>query len=78
MQFTGNISTNDEQYILGTAPRRCISKLYGQFCDTSQGHERIRRKDSSIFEDSRKAQPVFQKIEMQLQHGGNPYLRDSC
>jgi len=60
MQFAGNISTNDEQYIPRTAPQRCIGKLYGRFCDTSQDHERTRRKDSSIFEDSGEAQPVFQ------------------
>ena len=59
MQFAGNVSTNDEQYIPRTAPRRCISKLYGQFCDTSQDHEGTRRKNSLIFEDSREAQPVF-------------------
>ena len=52
MQFTGNISTNDEQYILRTAPQKCIGKLYGRFHDTSQDHERTRRKNSSIFEDS--------------------------
>jgi len=75
MQFAGNISMNDEQYILRTAPQRCIGKLYKRFRDTSQDHERTRRKDSLIFEDSGEAQLVFQKIEMQLQHGGNPYLR---
>ena len=64
MQFAGNISTNDEQYILRTAPQRHIGKLYGQFCDTSQDHGRARRKDSLIFEDSGEAQPMFQKIEM--------------
>jgi len=64
MQFAGNVSINDEQYILRTALRRCIGKLYGQFRDTSQDYKRTRRKDSSIFEDSGEAQPVFQKIEM--------------
>jgi len=69
---------NNEQYILRTAPQRCIGKLYGQFHNTSQDHEETRRKDSSIFENSREAQSVFQKIEIQLQHGGNPYLRGGC
>ena len=69
---------NDEQYIPRTALQRCIGKLYGQFCDTSQDHEGTRRKNSSIFEDSREAQPVFQKIKMRFQHGGNPYLRGGC
>ena len=78
MQFARNISTNDEQYIPKTTPRRCIGKLYGQFRDTSQDHEGTRRKDSSIFEDSKEAQPVFQKIEMRLQYGGNTYLRGGC
>ena len=78
MQLTRNVSTNDEQYILRTAPRRHTGKLYERFCDTSQNHERTRRKNSSIFEDSREAQPVFQKIKMRLQHEGNPYLRDGC
>ena len=59
MQFAGNISTNDEQYIPRTAPQRCIGKLHRRFCDTSQNHEKTRRKDNSIFEDSRKAQSVF-------------------
>jgi len=31
-----------------------------------------------ILEDSREAQPVFQKIEMRLQYGGNPYPRGGC
>ena len=78
MQFAGNVSTNDEQYIPRTTPQRCIGKLYGRFRDTSQDHKETRRKDSSIFKDSREAQPVFQKIEMQLQHGGNSYLRGGC
>ena len=64
MQFTGNVSTNNEQYILRTTPRRSIGKLYGRLCDTSQNHKGTRRKNSSIFEDSGEAQPVFQKIEM--------------
>ena len=64
MQFTGNISTNNEQYIPRTALQRSIGKLYGQLRDTSQNHEGTKRKDSLIFEDSREAQPVFQKIEM--------------
>jgi len=78
MQFAGNISMDDEQYIPRTTPQRCIGKLYGQFHDTSQDHEGTRRKDSSIFEDSREVQPVFQKIEMRLQHRGNSYLRGGC
>jgi len=78
MQFAGNVSTDDEQYILRTALRRCISKLYGQFHDTGQDHEGTKRKDNPIFEDSREAQPVFQKIEMRLQHGENPYFRGGC
>jgi len=69
---------NNEQYILRTALRRSIGELYGQFCNTSQNYERTRRKNSLIFEDSGEAQPVFQKIEMRLQHGGNSYLRGGC
>ena len=64
MQFTGNVSINDEQYIPRTAIQRHTGKLYGRFCDTGQNYEGTRRKDSSILEDSREVQPVFQKIEM--------------
>ena len=78
MQFARNISTNDEQYIPKTATQRHTGKLYGQFRNTSQNHEGTGRKDSSIPENSREAQPVFQKIEMQLQHGENPYPRSGC
>ena len=77
MQFARNVSTNDEQYIPRTAPQRGIGKLYERLCDTSQDHEGTRRKDSTIFKDSREAQPIFQKIKMQFQHGGNLYLRGS-
>jgi len=69
---------NNEQYIPRTATQRHTGKLYGQFCDADQDHERTRRKDSLILEDSREAQPVFQKIEIQLQHRGNPYPRGGC
>ena len=78
MQLTRNVSTNDEQYLPRTAPRENIGKLYGQLHDKSQDHRRTRRKDSLIFEDSRETQPVFQKIEIRLQHGRNPYFRSSC
>ena len=69
---------NDEQYLLRTAPRENIGKLYGRLHDRSQDHRRTRRKNSPIFEDSRETQPVFQKIKMQLQHGRNPYFRSGC
>ena len=38
----------------------------------------FKRKDSSIPENSREAQSVFQKIKIRLQHGGNPYPRGGC
>ena len=34
--------------------------------------------DDQIFGNSREAQPMFQKIKIQLQHGGNSYLRGGC
>jgi len=55
MQLAGNVSTNDEQYILRTAPQRSIGEIYEQFCDPRQDHKRTRRKDSLIFEDSGEA-----------------------
>ena len=64
MQFAGNVSKNDEQYIPRTTPWRSIGKLYGWLHDTSQDYEGTREKDSSIFEDSGEVQPVFQKIKM--------------
>ena len=75
VQLAGNVSKNDEQYFLRIASWRDISKLYGRLRDTSQNHGGTRRKDNLIFEDSREVQPVFQKIKMRLQHGGNPYFR---
>ena len=75
MQFTEDISKDDEQYLLRVTSQRSISKLHGRFRNTSQNHGRIRRKDDQIFEDSRETQSVFQEIEMQLQHGRNPYFR---
>ena len=53
MQFTRNILKNDEQHIQGITLQRSTSKLYGQFCNTSQDNEEIRRKDNLIFEDCR-------------------------
>ena len=54
MQFTWNISKNDEQYLLRTTPQRNIGKLCGRFCYTSKNNEGTRRKDNLIFEDCRK------------------------
>ena len=69
---------NNEQYIPRTTTQRYTGKLYEQFCNTGQNHEGTGRKNSSILEDSREAQPVFQKIEMQLQHGRNPHPKGNC
>ncbi len=62
MQFTGNISKNDKHYIQEITLQRSTNKLYGQFCYTSQDDERIGRNNDSIFENCRKAQPMFQMI----------------
>ena len=62
MQFTRNILKNDEQHIQGITLQRSTSKLYGQFCYTSQDDEEIGRKKDPIFENHRKTQPIFQII----------------
>ena len=72
---TRNVSKNDEQHFLRTASWRSIGKLYGWLHNTSQDHKGTRRNDNPIFEDSREAQPVFQKVKIQLQHGRNSYFR---
>ena len=36
------------------------------------------KKNDQILEDSRETQSVFQEIEMQFQHGRNPYPRSHC
>ena len=64
MQFTGDIPENNEQYLLRATTRRNTGKLYGRFCNTSENYERTRRKDNQVFEDSREAQSVFQKVKM--------------
>ena len=53
VQFTSNVPKDDEQHIPEAVTQRNISKLYGQFCNTSQDNEEIRRKDNLIFEDCR-------------------------
>ena len=78
MQFTRDIPEDDEQHFPRATSQRSTGKLHGQFHNTGQNHEGTGRKNSQIFEDSRKAQSVFQKIRMQFQHGRNPYSRSYC
>ena len=64
MQFTRNISMDNEQYIQRTITQRNIGELHGQFCYTNKDNKGIRIKDNLIFKNSRETQPVFQKIKM--------------
>ena len=66
VQFTGNFSMDDEQYLSRTASWRSASELHGQLRDTSKNNGRTGRTNNQILEDSREAQPVFQKIKMWL------------
>ena len=75
MQFTRDIPENDEQYLLRVTSRGSTGKLYGWFCNTSKNHERTRREDDQVFEDSIETQSVFQKVKIWLQHRGNLYSR---
>ena len=75
VQLTGNFSIDDKQYFSRTTSWRSISELHGRLRDTSKNNGKTRRTNNQILEDSREAQSVFQKIEMRLQHEGNPYLR---
>ena len=59
IQFTRNISKNNEQHIQRITSWRDISKLHGWLCHTSQDEERTRRKDNLILKDSEKTQFVF-------------------
>ena len=75
MQFVRNIPEDDEQHFPRATSQRSVGKLHGQFCNTSQDHERTGRKNGQILKNSRETQSVFQEVKMQLQHGRNPYFR---
>ena len=64
IQFTRNISKNDEQHFPRTTSRGSVGQLYGQFCHPSKDNGRIRRMNDSIPEDSREIQFVLQTIKM--------------
>ena len=55
MQLARNIPKDNEQYIPGTITQKNTSKLYGQFCNSSQDKGETRRKDNLIFKDNGKA-----------------------
>ena len=74
MQLTRNIPKDNKQHIQRIASQGSIGKLYEQFCHTSQNDEGIRREDNLIIENCRKTQPLFQIIQIQLQHEEIPIL----
>ena len=59
MQFTKNISKDDEWYFLRITLWRSTGELYGQFCYTSKDYGRIRGKDDQVLDNSREIQSVF-------------------
>jgi len=54
MQFTRNISMDNEQYIPKAVTQRSTGKLYGQLCNIYQDKEGIQRKKHIILKYSRK------------------------
>ena len=59
MQFTRDISKDDEQHFPRITLGRGVGKLHGQFCHTGKDNGRIGRMNNPIFEDSGKTQSVF-------------------
>ena len=59
MQFTRNISKDDEQHFPRITSWRSIGKLHGRFCNTSKDNEGTERTNNQISEDSGETQFVF-------------------